>query len=259
MNQVVITITSDWGNRDFHRAAVEGSLVRKIPECRIMAISHLVKAFDIYEASFLLRNAWYLYPEGSIHIIAVKGEASIDTPHVLIKYKKHYFIGADNGIFALIFDEKPETIIAIDIHQESSIFSFPTKDVFVPIAAHIASGKDISELGQKQSQIKESYPFKPTVEENLIKGMVIHIDNYDNVICNITESTFLKLSKGKRYSIKARNESVNRIQKAYGDVPEGEMLALFGSSGLLEIAINEGSAKDLLGLRIKDIIRIEFE
>lgn len=259
MKEAIITITSDWGNRDFYRAAVEGALLRKIPGCRIIAISHEIACFDMLEASFALRNAWHNFPEGSIHIIAVGGEASIENQHVLIEYKNHYFIGADSGIFGLLFDEKPQKIVAIDIHQDSSVFVFPTKDVFVPVAAHIAEGKNTDELGQLQTTYKEQIPYKPVIEKDLIKGIIIHIDHYGNAITNITENQFKKPAKNRRFQIKVRNDYVQKLVEAYNDVPEGEMLAVFGSSGLLEIAINQGRANDLLGIRLKDTVRIEFE
>ena len=259
MNEAVITITSDWGNRDFYRAAVEGALLKKIPGCRIFAVSHDVACFDMLEASYALRNAWQNFPDGSIHMIAVRSEASIEHQHVLVEYRKHYFIGADNGIFGLLFDENPERIIAIDIHQDSSVFTFPTRDVFVPVAAHITEKKNIEELGQEIKALKEHIPYKPVVETDLIKGIVIHIDHYGNAICNITLTQFKKIAKNRRYQIQVRSNHVNKVVEAYDDVPEGEMLAVFGSSGLLEIAINQGRAKDLLGIKLKDTVRIEFE
>jgi len=259
LNEAVITITSDWGNRDFYRAAAEGALLKKIPGCRIFAISHEVACFDMLEASYALRNAWHNFPDDSIHIIAVRSEASIEHQHVLVQYKNHFFIGADNGIFGLLFDEKPEKIIAIDILQDSSVFTFPTRDVFVPVAAHISEGKNIQDLGQEIKTLKEQIPYKPVLENDLIKGIVIHIDHYGNAITNISQAEFKKIAKNRRYSIQVRSNQVNKAVEAYDDVPEGEMLAVFGSSGLLEIAINQGRAKDLLGIRLKDTVRIDFE
>lgn len=259
LNEAIITITSDWGNRDFYRAAVEGALLKKIPGCRIFAISHEIACFDMLEASYALRNAWQNFPEKTIHIIAVKSEASIEHQHVLVEYGNHYFIGADNGIFGLLFDEKPEKIIAIDIHQDSSVFTFPSRDVFVPVAAHICEGKAIEELGQVKKNIKEHIPYKPVTERDLIKGIIIHVDRYGNAISNITRSLFKKIAKNRRYQVKVHNNSVDRIVNAYDDVPEGEMLAVFNSGDLLEIAINQGRADDLLGIRLKDTLRIEFE
>jgi len=259
LNEAVITITSDWGNRDYYRAAVEGALLKRIPGCRIIAVSHEISCFDMLEASYTLRNAWQNFPDGSIHIMAVRSEASIEHQHVLVVYGNHYFIGADNGIFGLLFDEKPEKIIAIDIHQDSSVFTFPSRDVFVPVAAHISEGKNIEELGQVQTSFKEHIPYKPVIEKDLIKGIVIHIDRYGNAITNITQAQFKKIAKNRRFEIQTNRNSVNRVVEAYDDVPEGEMLAVFGSTGLLEIAINQGRAKDLLGVKFKDTIRIEFE
>ncbi len=255
----IVTLTTDWGLKDHYLASVKGAFLRSVPNLIIVDISHQIPPFDLNQASFILKSAYKNFPEGSIHIVGVNTEASIETPHVLIKYKGHYFIGADNGIFALIFDEKPEMIVEIDIIQTSNRFSFSTKDVFVQAAMHLIEGNDIALLGDKRESLTNKLSFKPVVENNLIKGKVIYIDGYQNVISNITEKLFNEVVKGKKFKIllRAGNYEISKISKSYMDVNEGELLALFDSEDHLEIAINKGKASSLLGLNIDDVIRIE--
>lgn len=255
----IITLTSDWGLKDHYLASVKGAFLRSIPGATLVDISHQLPPFDLNQASFVLKSAYKNFPEGSIHIVGINTEASIDMPHVLIKYKEHFFIGADNGIFALMFDETPELIIELDIIQTSNRFSFSTKDVFVQAAMHVAEGNDLTLLGDKRDALTNKMSFKPVIEENLIKGKIIYIDEYQNIITNITERLFNEVVKGKKFKIllRAGNYQINTISKSYGDVSEGELLALFDSEDHLEIAINKGKTSSLLGLGIDDVIRIE--
>ena len=173
----------------------------------------------------------------------------------------HYFIGADNGIFSLLFDEKPSKIIELDIIQDSDYFTFPSRDVFVKVACHIASGKPIESLGHVKDSVMQKIAFKPVIQEDLIKGKVIYIDNYENVFVNITENVFTSIVKNRKFAVTFRspNYRINTISKSYKDVNPGEMLALFSTSGYLEIAICQSKASSLLGLKMDQLVLVELE
>jgi hypothetical protein len=257
----IITLTSDWGNKDHYTGAVKGAILKLNPDAQIIDISHNIPAFDLNQAAFLVRNFYPNFPEGTVHIIAINTEAAIETPHTLVCHNGHYFIGADNGIFSLIFDKKPDRIIELDIIQDSDYFTFPSRDVFVKVACHIASGKPIGELGHPKDNLLQKMAFQPVIQGDSIKGKVIYIDNYENVFVNITESLFRSIVKNRRFAITFRsaNYSINEISKSYKDVNQGVMLALFSSSGYLEIAIREGKASSLLGLRMDQLVSVELE
>jgi hypothetical protein len=256
----IITLTSDWGLKDHYLAAVKGAIFAQFPDARIVDISHQVPSFDLNQAAFIVRNSWPNFPEGTIHILAINTEASIENPHTVVCYKGHYFIGADNGIFSLIIDEVPGKIIELDIIQDSDYFTFSTRDVFVKAACHIAKGKPVEELGRKKESVLQKIPFKPVIEGNLIKGKVIYVDSYENVYTNISEALFTSMTRGKKFVIQFRSASyrIKTISKAYKDVVQGEMLALFSTTGLLQIAINQGKASSLLGLKVDQSILVEI-
>lgn len=257
----IITLTSDWGQKDHYLAAVKGTIYRLLPDAKVVDVSHDLPAFDLNQAAFIIRNFYPNFPEGSIHILAVNTEASIETPHTAVFHKGHYFIGADNGIFSLIFDDDPEKIVELDIHQDSDYFTFPTRDVFVKAACHIASGKPLDELGNAKSKVMKKMSFQPVVDGNMIRGKVIYIDKYENVFTNITDAFLKDQLKGKKFAITFRSAGyrITALRKSYKDVVEGEMLALISSSGHLEIAINQGRASSLLGLKIDQPVLIEVE
>ncbi len=255
----IITLTSDWGLKDPYLGAVKGSILSQMPEVTIVDISHEIPAFDIEQASFVIKNCYKNFPKGTVHIVGINTVASIETPHIAVSFEGHYFIGDDNGIFSLIFEKKPDKIVELDIIQETDYFTFSTRDVFVKAACHLAKGLNIEDLGIIKNSINQKILFKPVIEKNLIKGMVIYIDSYENAITNITESLFKKVGKGRPFTISFRGEKIKKICKSYNDVPQIEKLAIFGSNGHLEIALNMANASSLLGLRYKDPVRIEFE
>jgi len=257
----IITLTTDWGTKDHFLASVKGAIMAHIPQANIIDISHEIAPFNLNEASYILRNSWKEFPEGSIHIVGVNSEASAQYPLIVIKESGQYFIGADSGIFSLLFDHTPEEIYELDIIQASSKFTFSTKDVFVQAAMHICEGNSLEGLGGKLPDLTTRMAFKPVTENNLIKGKVIYIDRYENVVTNISEDLFNEMTHKKNYTIllRAGKYEIKKVNESYSDVGEGELVALFGSDFLLEIAQNRGRAAGLLGLQIDDVVRIEIE
>jgi S-adenosyl-L-methionine hydrolase (adenosine-forming) len=256
----IITLTTDWGTGNHYAGAVKGALLKQVPDAVIVDISHDIQCHDIMQASFILHNACRDFPEGTIHLVGVNTEAGIDTPHIIVEHNDQYFIGADNGIFSLMFEDNPQAMIELDIIQDTDYFSFSTRDVFVKGAALLASGKKLEEIGNPHPALNERIAFKPVVHENKIIGKVIFIDNYENVFINIKHALFKRVGKGRDFEISFRlpGEVITYIHQSYADAAPGEWLALFGSTGFLEIAINQGKASSLLGLQINESVTIEF-
>lgn len=256
----IITLTTDWGTGNHYAGAVKGALLRHIPDAVIIDISHDIQCFDIMQASFVLRNACRDFPAGTIHLIGVNTEASLDTPHIILKHDDQYFIGADNGIFSLMLGDAPQAAIELDIMQDTDYYSFSTRDVFVKAAAMLAKGMSLEEIGNPHHTLNERIAFKPVVHQDKIIGKVIFVDSYENVFVNIDQKLFKKVGRKRPFEISFRlpGEVIDALHTSYGDVLPGEWLALFGSTGFLEIAINQGKASSLLGLQINDSVTVEF-
>lgn len=254
----IITLTSDWGLRDHYLAAVKGTLISRLPGVQIVDITHEVEPFNLKQASFILRNSYAHFPAGTIHVVSLRTEETKDYPHVVMEYEGHFFIGTDNGIFSLIFNKKPDKMFEMTIVQDTDYFTFSTRDRFVKAAVHLAEGKPVEELGRPRTDWQQQMHFQPVVSGDVIRGMVIYVDNYENVITNITREFFDEVGKGRNFLIECRGEQLKSISTSYLDVPVGDIVALFGSTGHLEIAINQGNASGLLGLHVNDSIRVEF-
>jgi len=256
----IITLTSDWGSGDHYAGAVKGAILSQLPDVCLVDITHQIPPFDLFHASFVVRNSYRSFPPGTVHIIDVCADASIETPHTVILADGQYFIGADNGVFSLIFDKAPERIVEIDIIQDSPYFTFSARDVFAKVAVHIAKGNDLKEIGRDKSGLNKMNHFSPVVEKDTIKGKVIYIDSYENVFINVTESLFREVGKGRPFTISLRTagDHIRKVSTAYSDVGEAELLAIFSSGGYLEIALNRSNASSLLGLKPDEMVRIEF-
>jgi len=263
----IITLTSDMGLKDYYVASVKGAILSQLPEAIIIDITHDIPPFDIATASFVIRNTYRDFPKGTAHIIGVNPEADINTHHMVVEHDGHFFIGADNGIFSLLFDREPEKIVELNINQDSDELTFPTKHIFVKAACHLARGGTPEIIGRVTENMQRRQLFRAVVEENVIRGTVIYIDSYGNVITNITESLFKEVGRGRPFTIYFRRAAydIHTIHKTYHEVPEGEKVALFSASGYLEIAINKGvegsggGANKLFGLKVADTVRVEFD
>jgi S-adenosylmethionine hydrolase len=243
----IITLLSDWGLTDHYVASVKGAILSRIPGAVIVDISHNIRLFDIKHASFVMRNAWHSFPEGTIHIIGVDSIESDKHPHVIVKSEGHYFIGADTGLLSIILNRKPDKIISINVNQDSGYFTFPAHDRFVKVAALLSNGTKMEELGEERPALNPKALLQPDFDGKTIYGKVMHIDHYENIFVNITDQ-FVRDSFGKKpYHIVCKKETIPLV-KAYGDVREGNSCALFASNGFLQIAINRGRAASLLGM-----------
>lgn len=256
----IITLTSDLGLKDYYVASIKGAILSQNPDVTIVDITHEIPPFDMSKASLVVRNCYRDFPAGTIHIIGVNSETDLDIPHVAIFENGHYFIGADNGIFSLIFDKVPEKIVELNISQETDNVTFPTRDVFVKAACHIARGGTLELIGKAKETIETKSLFRAISENNSIRGMVSYIDHYGNLLSNISEQMFRTFGRGRRFVIYLRNANyeISEITNAYNTVPDGEKVAMFSSTGFIEIAVNKGNASKLFGVKESDLIRIEF-
>lgn len=262
----IITLISDMGTRDHYVASVKGKILTQYPEVRIVDITHHIRPFDIAQAAFVLKQTWRDFPVGTIHIIGVSPEMTDDIAHLIVQIDGHYFIGADNGIFSLLFERYPDEVLELNLNQDRDELTFPTRDLFVTAATHLARGGTPEVIGKRREGVKQAEAIKPVVERNLIKGKVLYIDSYGNAITNISKQLFKEVQKEREFSITFKKSSfeIKRLHDHYGAVSEGQNVALFGTSGELEIAVNKGApgngggASQLFGLKVDDIIRVEF-
>jgi S-adenosylmethionine hydrolase len=273
----IITLTTDYGNKDYSVSSLKAKLISNIDNIRIVDISHDISPFNLSEAGYVLEGAFRDFPKGTIHILSVDSELTPENRHIAIMYEGCFFIGADNGVFSLIFrDKKPDQIVEINIHSNYNN-NISADELFVKVASHIKRSGPLNVVGTEIEKIKEITNLRPVInkEINQILGSVIYIDNYGNVVTNITEKLFKEISKTRPFIINARNVKFSKVYKNYSDAidfslekkdreEDGKKIAIFNNLGYLQLCIYRSnpqtvvSARTLFGLNYRDVVSVQF-
>ena len=274
----IVTLMTDFGNKDYAVAAVKGAILSTVEKPEIIDISHVIAPYNPTQAAYVLKNAYRTFPKGSIHMIGVASEKTPETQHLAMQFDGHYFIGADNGIFSMITgDLKYDKMVAINIHDNMPA-TYPVLEVFVWVAAHLSRNGTLEVVGQPVNKIKELKELRPVVNPkgDQILGAVIYVDNYGNVITNITRKIFREVGKSRSFTIFARNVKFKKVYETYSEaidfsIPkekreeDGKKIALFNDADHLELAIYKsnpqtvGSAQSLFGLEYRETITVKFD
>src|SRR5690554_1832557 len=271
----IVTLTTDMGVKDYYTASVKGRILTLCPHAQIVDVSHLVSPFKIAQAAYLLRHCMRDFPEKTVHVIGVDGEPLINFSQpeksvypTIMQYKGQYFVGADNGVFSLILgNDSPEGIWRLDdVLSRPDLMNFPTKNIFAPAACNILNDVPLEDFASPVETLKKALSLAPVIDGHVLRGVVVYVDHYGNAITNIGKSDFERIGKDVPFTIYFRKKEyfIDKISGGYNEVTEGEKVAIFNDSGHLEIAIhkgtpeNGGGASSLLGLRVNDIVRVEF-
>jgi S-adenosylmethionine hydrolase len=250
----VITLTTEWKPDDIYNGIIKGKLSRLSPGTIIIDNAGGIPPFNISQASFIVRNTFNNYPEGSVHIICVHSEAHTDEDYLIVKARGHFFLGTDNGIFNLILNAEPEEIFNIETNGSSDEL-----EIFSQAAAGLIAGKTLKELGKPAKTISERMPLRATIDKDVIIGSIIFIDSYGNAISNITREVFYRVFENKKFRIllQSNKNFTDEIWEKYSDVPIGEMVARFNQLDLLEISINGADVSELLSITVGSSIRVD--
>jgi len=258
----VVTLTTDWNSEDYYIGLFKGKILSRCSDVRIIDITHRINTFNTSHAAFVVRNSYIHFPPGTIHVVFVNSEPSDNHPFLLVKANHHFFIGTDNGVFDLIISGNPEFIVKLNKENDTASYtSYSAFDVFTSIVCDLAEGRDPLSLGRVVNDYNRRTPIRAAIEENIITGRVIYIDSFMNAITNITKELFERVGLRRKFEIyvQSKHYKITSINRFYHESPVGELLAIFNSAGLLEIAINGGNAAGLLNLDSHSTIRIEFK
>ena len=246
----LLTLTSDIGNQDYLVGAVKAQLLKVNPDFRLIDISHNIPPFNYPQAAYVCRNAIKSFPSYTYHLILVNLFESKPEQLLMVFHNEQYFFCADNGLLTMILEGKPELVIGIPLDKTVIRNTLYCTEVMAKAINQLVNGESIKNIGIADVQYMEKNPLRPMLSDNWIEGQIIFIDNFENVIVNITREQFEEQRKGRHFKIVfKRDEVIESISESYADVAEGEKLAIFNSAGYLEIAINKGNAAGLFGLK----------
>ena len=253
--RTIVTLTTDLGRQDYYLPLLKGNILSKNPDVNLVDLTHEIGNYDIVRAAFIFKNAWHHFPDGTIHLLTVNDRAEMPS-FIVFEHQSHFFIGPDNGIFSLVFDTIPAEIFRLPV-QNGTFFEL--KDIFSHVISHVCTSRGLYNIGEPQESMVTRISFQPVLGPAHIRGSVIHIDNFDNVITNIHKTLFDKIGQGRDFRLSFKgHEPIEVVSEHYHDVPIGEVLCLFNSANHLEIAINMGNAAGLLGFDLEDTIQIDF-
>jgi hypothetical protein len=253
-----ITLTTDFGTQDFYVGALKGALLRMSPVVRLVDISHDIAPFDIVRGAFVVANIWREFPIGSIHLIGVNCVYQPEFRFVAARHEGHFFIAPDNGLLSLLFPQIDQSELRSLPADPSEHFA--VKNIFARAVLHLTEGQPFEMLGEHAAPLLERISIQPVITPTRIRGTVIHVDNFDNVVVNIRREIFEHTANGRAFSLFfKRNDPVTQLSENYCDVAVGEPLCLFNTAGLLEIAVNMGRAATLFGLKVEDVVEVVFE
>jgi S-adenosyl-L-methionine hydrolase (adenosine-forming) len=253
-----ITLTTDFGTQDFYVGALKGALLSRCPAARLVDVSHDIKPFDIVQAAFVVRNVWPEFPQGSIHLVGVHCVYDQGYRFVAARHAGHYFLAPDNGLLTLLFEHSEPADLRLLPPDPAEHFA--VKKVFAEAVLHLAEGRPFEDLGEHPAPLLQRISIQPVITPTRIRGTVIHVDNFDNVVVNIRREVFEKARHDRAFSLFfKRNDPITQLSENYCDVAVGEQLCLFNTAGYLEIAVNLGRAATLLGLKVEDVVEVAFE
>ncbi len=275
MEAPIVTLTTDWGRQDYYAASVKGRLLSLVPDVRIVDLSHEQSWKDMVTLMQVIRYGCLSFPEGTIHIIDAgceplkmelqsqnDGLRRFVPEPVLVCYKGQYLICSESRPLSWALEEPPDKVVMLTLPEELTSYSFLACDLYCDVVRHLATGGDPESLGTVNDTFRlMRAPMQPH-DGYCINAVVTHIDSYGNAQLNLTYDDFEAVRAGRRFTADLDNRSgvdtIRVVSTHYNDVRIGNLLLLVSHSGYLQLAVNGGSAAQLLGLRPTSPCRIKF-
>jgi len=244
----IITLTTDFGECDHYVAMMKGVILSVNPDATIIDVTHQIPSHSIKEGSLIIKASYTYFPSGTVHVGVVDPGVGGTRRPIAILVDNHFFVGPDNGLFSPIIETQrhPDVIHLKEkkywMHNISP--TFHGRDIFAPAAAHLSLGVNPFSMGEKIDNPTHLASPLPQKNNSDLVGEIIRVDHFGNLITNITEEHLGPFLTAKELTIRIGRVTLKKISTTYNDVPEGQPLALIGSSHLLEIAVNMGRATD---------------
>lgn len=252
----VVTLSTDTGNNDFIAGAIKGQLISAVPDVVIADISHDLDADNYMHAAYVCNAAFAHYPAGTFHFIVINLFQQTPSFFLFAEYNDQFIICPDNGILTVITGNKPENVLAIDIKSipGKSLTTLNCTAAFALFLKKINEGSRPENFCRPAAGFDEKLPLRPTTGPDWIDAQIIFIDNFNNVVLNITRDEFEAHRNGRLFTIALptynNKEGIADIVTHYTSVKQGSTLAWFNSAGYLELAINKGNIADMFGLQL---------
>lgn len=260
----IITLTTDFGLKDPYVGQLKGAILRRNTEARIIDITHAIPPQDILAAALTLQTSFHYFPEGTVHMTVVDPGVGSQRAILAGEGNMHCFIAPDNGILSpLIADKRISSLYRIEnstLYPSKVSSTFHGRDIMAPVAAALAGGLTLEEVGPKvslDSCILFNIP-KPVIRAGSIEGQVLAIDHFGNIRTNITAASISRFQPECFAGIELGGQVITTITTAYSQCPVGSFTGIIDSSGYLEIAVNKGNARKRTGALVGDPVSVRM-
>jgi len=265
-NRPIITLTTDFGLSDHFVGTMKGVILGIVPEAEIVDISHSVQPFDVLDGALTLAQAYSYFPERTVHMVVVDPGVGTARRPIVATTDRYHFVGPDNGVLSLVYarEERLHVRHATAEHYFLQPMSntFHGRDIFSPLAAYIAKGVDPAKFGEEvEDFVRFNAPKPKAVKEHHLRGVVLKIDRFGNLVTNITPEDVPALFQEEppAFKIMVGKREITEIKATYALGAPGEVFGILGSMGYLEIAANRGAATQILGVGKGSDVNILFE
>jgi len=257
----IITLITDFGRQDEYVGLMKGVMLGIDPAARIIDLTHAIDPRDAAQAAFTVESSWRYFPEGTIHVVIVDPGVGTERALLCLEFQRQIFLAPDNGVLSLLLDAEPRGSLRrldnSDYWRCTVSRTFHGRDVLAPVAAHLSRGAQTSALGPAidPGRAVRIDDLRARLQANgEVSGKIIHIDRFGNLITNIDAGALN--SRGASWEIAFGSGRIRGVSGTYADAESGAVLALIGSRGYLEIAVNSGSAKTFFNARKGDAVRV---
>jgi len=250
----IITLTTDFGTNDHFVGAMKGVILEIVPDAQIVDICHSVQAFDVLDGALTISQAYSYFPTRTVHMVIVDPGVGTARLPIIASCDKYHFVAPDNGVLSLVY-AKEERIHVRHVTSEHYFLqpvsnTFHARDIFAPVAAYLAKEVDSLKFGDEvQEYVRFSAPKPKAVDQNRMRGVVLKVDRFGNLITNFTAQDVPALfaAGAHGFKITVGGREITEIHNAYAKGSPGEVFGILGSMGFLEIAANRGAAAQITG------------
>jgi len=256
----VITFISDYGIGSPYTASIQGWAQTLMPDAKVFELSHHIPSHDLVQTAFILKSVYASFPKGACHIICVDSNITLHQQALFVEHDGHFFVGADNGVFSMLFDTLPTKVYKILHNAATEYSSFPEKNVFLPMVVQFLRTGDLKGLAEPSAITNIKTSIQPTIEANSLSGTVMFVDGFQNAMTNIHRTLFEKEKGDQNFRFYYWGKHfIDAISVNFHEGKPGEDVLLYNENGYLTIGINRGKSAQLHGLKVGSKIVIDFE
>jgi S-adenosylmethionine hydrolase len=250
----IVTLTTDFGLNDHFVGAMKGVILDIVPEAAIVDISHAVQAYDVLDGALAIAQAYSYFPTGTVHMVVVDPGVGTTRRPILASSDGYHFVAPDNGVLSMVYAREERIhvrhITSDHYFRQPMSTTFHGRDVFAPVAAYLAKLVDSHKFGDEiEDYVKFAAPKPKAAGENRMRGVVLKVDRFGNLVTNVTPADVPALfaAKPSAFKIVVGSREITEIRSTYAEGSPGEVFGILGSMGYLEIAANRGAAAQITG------------